>query len=166
MNGSDIWMSLLIFFIFFLLFVFNIISVGIKRIKENWPQYRCNPTVMPFSQELGNISASENFTYCVQNMQADYMGIILQPVNYAISLAGTLAMDLISGINAIRHMFDFLREALGGIFGKIYEEVKEKLNADQLKNAEELINKLGFPLMIRNKSSPCASSKERISFFE
>lgn len=121
MNGSDIWMSLLIFFIFLLLFVFNIISVGIKKIKEDWPQYRCNPTVMPFSQELGNISASENFTYCVQNMQADYMGIILQPVNYAISLAGTLAMDLISGINAIRHMFDFLREALGGIFGKIYD---------------------------------------------
>ena len=64
MKGSDIWLSIIIFFIFLLLFLFNIISVGIKNIKENWPEYRCNPMVMPFSQDLGNISPRENFTYC------------------------------------------------------------------------------------------------------
>ena len=121
MKGSDIWLSLVIFLIFLLLFLFNIISVGLQKVKENWPEYRCNPSAMPFSQELGNISPGENFTYCVQNMQADYMGVILQPVNYALTLAGTLATDLMSNINMIRHMMDFLREALGGIFSKIYD---------------------------------------------
>ena len=138
MNGSDIWMSLLIFFIFLLLFVFNIISVGIKKIKEDWPQYRCNPTVMPFSQELGNISASENFTYCVQNMQADYMGIILQPVNYAISLAGTLAMDLISGINAADIQTKMYKDTLKLIAvgkSKLVEELKKNLeNIDPIES--------------------------------
>ena len=121
MKGSDIWLSLVIFLIFLLLFLFNIISVGLQKVKENWPEYRCNPSAMPFSQELGNISPGENFTYCVQNMQADYMGVILQPVNYALTLAGTLATDLMSNINMIRHMMDFLREALGGIFSRIYD---------------------------------------------
>ena len=121
MKGSDIWLSLIIFLIFLLLFLFNIISVGLQKVKENWPEYRCNPSAMPFSQELGNISPGENFTYCVQNMQADYMGVILQPVNYALTLAGTLATDLMNNINMIRHMMDFLREALGGIFSRIYD---------------------------------------------
>ena len=76
---------------------------------------------MPFSQDLGNISPSENFTYCVQNMQADFMGHILGPVNYSLSLVSTLAKDLVDGINIIRHMMDFLREALGGILSKIYD---------------------------------------------
>ena len=49
MKGSDIWLSIIIFFIFLLLFLFNIISVGIKNIKENWPEYRCNPAAMAFS---------------------------------------------------------------------------------------------------------------------
>ena len=121
MKGSDIWLSIIIFLIFLLLFLFNIISVGIKNIKENWPQYRCNPATMAFSQELGNISPGENFTYCVQNMQTDFMGQILGPVNYSLSLVSTLAKDLVDGINIIRHMMDFLREALGGILSKIYD---------------------------------------------
>ena len=121
MKGSDIWLSIIIFFIFLLLFLFNIISVGIKNIKENWPEYRCNPMVMPFSQDLGNISPSENFTYCVQNMQQDYMGNLLGPVNYSLSLVSTLSSDLVEGIQNIRHMMDFLREALGGILSKIYD---------------------------------------------
>ena len=109
MKGSDIWLSLVIFLIFLLLFLFNIISVGIKNIQENWPEYRCNPAAMPFSQELGNISPGENFTYCVQNMQTDFMGQILAPVNYSLSLVSTLSSDLIDGIQNIRYMMDFLR---------------------------------------------------------
>ena len=144
MKGSDIWLSVIIFLIFLLLFLFNIISVGIKKIQENWPEYRCNPVAMPFSQELGNISPSENFTYCVQNMQTDFMGEILTPVNYAISLASTLANDLVEGLNIIRHMMDFLREALGGILSKIYDTFLNIIIEFQktLISLDDMINKI------------------------
>lgn len=144
MKGSDIWLSIIIFFIFLLLFLFNIISVGIKNIKENWPEYRCNPATMAFSQELGNISPAENFTYCVQNMQTDFMGEILTPVNYAISLASTLANDLVEGLNIIRHMMDFLREALGGILSKIYDTFLNIIIEFQktLISLDDMVNKI------------------------
>jgi hypothetical protein len=144
MKGGDVWLSITIFLIFLLLFFFNIISVGIKNVKENWPEYRCNPTVMAFSKELGNIDPSENFTYCVQNMQADYMSIILKPVNYSLTLAGALASDLISSINAIRHMMDFLREALGGILSKIYDTFLNMIIEFQksLISLDDMVNKI------------------------
>ena len=46
---SDYIQTILIFVIFALLFLFNILAVGIKKIKEEWPLYRCNPVVMPFA---------------------------------------------------------------------------------------------------------------------
>ena len=49
----------------------------IKEIKENWPKYRCNPVYMPLSDDM-----SADFTYCIQNMQTDYMGYLLQPLTY------------------------------------------------------------------------------------
>ena len=71
MKGGDIGMTIMIFIIFILLFLFNILSAGINNIKKNWPEYRCNPMMMPFAKELGNMDPNENFTYCVQNMQAN-----------------------------------------------------------------------------------------------
>ena len=121
MNGSDVWQALIIFLIFIILFLFNILSVGIKNIKENWPEYRCNPLYMPFSKTLGNINPNENFTYCVQNMQADYMGNILKPVNYSIGLAGSLASDLTSDIQSARTMMSFVRNSLTGILDNLYD---------------------------------------------
>ena len=49
MKGSDIILTLFIILIFVALFMFNIFVTGMKDIKENWPEYRCNPTIMPFS---------------------------------------------------------------------------------------------------------------------
>jgi hypothetical protein len=121
MKGGDIGMTIMIFIIFILLFLFNILSAGINNIKKNWPEYRCNPMMMPFAKELGNMDPNENFTYCVQNMQANYMGTILQPVNHSLNMVGNLAGNLGTGINSIRHMFDFMRQSFGGIMGNIYD---------------------------------------------
>ena len=49
MKSSDISLSIIIILIFILLYVFNILVVGIKNVKKNWPKYRCNPVVMPFA---------------------------------------------------------------------------------------------------------------------
>ena len=120
MKGGDIGMTITIFIIFLLLFLFNILSAGAKEIKENWPEYRCNPMMMPFAKKFGNMDPNDNFTYCVQNMQANYMGTILQPVTHSLGMMGGLAGDLGTGINSVRHMFDFIRKSLSGIIGKIY----------------------------------------------
>ena len=61
MKGGDIGMTIMIFIIFILLFLFNILSAGINNIKKNWPEYRCNPMMMPFAKELGNMPDIDGF---------------------------------------------------------------------------------------------------------
>lgn len=119
MKSSDLTQTILIFVIFLLLHLFNILSVGIKNIKENWPLYRCNPMVMPFASIFGHDSG-ENFTYCVQNMQSDYMSHLLQPVNYNIDIIGDMGAQLGDAVNNARGFISSLRTMIGGIVGSVF----------------------------------------------
>ena len=120
MRTSDIALTLLIIIIFVGLMSFNVLVVNVQKIKDNWPVYRCNPAVMPFSSTLGNIGPSENFTFCIQNMQSSFMDHLLMPVNYSLSIMGGLAGKFQSALNAIRYMFHFIRTFVQNIVESIY----------------------------------------------
>lgn len=119
MKSSDITQTIIIFIIFILLHLFNIISVGIKNIKENWPVYRCNPMVMPFASMFGH-NSGENFTYCIQNMQSDYMSYLLQPVNFNMSIIGDMGVQIGDAVNNTRLFIDNLRNMIMDIVGNIF----------------------------------------------
>ncbi len=120
MRSSDIFLSILIIIIFVCTYVFSIISVGIKNIQENWPLYRCNPVVMPFANVFGH-DVMGNFSKCIQGMQGDYMGVLLQPLEYNFSLLTNLGGNLNTNISSIRTFINSLRnmitESIGSIFG-------------------------------------------------
>jgi len=120
MKSSDIGLTVIIIVIFIGLMAFNVFVVNIKNIKNNWPLYRCNPMVMPFSSSLGNISPAKNFASCVQTMQSGFMGHLLMPVNYSLSIVGSLAGKFQKSIDAIRHMFNFIRTFVKKIVESVY----------------------------------------------
>ena len=119
MKSSDITQTVIILVIFVGLHLFNILSVGIKNIRENWPLYRCNPTVMPFASVFGH-NAGENFTYCIRNMQTDYMSFLLQPVNYNINLIGDMGAQIGEAVNNTRAFISNLRTMIADIVGNIF----------------------------------------------
>ena len=47
------------------------LNINKEKIKKEWPNYRCNPTVMPFANVFGH-DTMKNFTYCVQNLQSTF----------------------------------------------------------------------------------------------
>ena len=49
----------------------------VAQIKAQWPLYRCNPMYMPLADNM-----EENFVYCVQSMQTNFMGHLLQPLTF------------------------------------------------------------------------------------
>ena len=108
MDSKDLFLTLIIFIIFIGLYLFNVLIVGMKNIEKNWPLYRCNPIVMPFAGFF-NHDILTNFTYCIQNIQTSYMGELLQPLNYAQSLLGTIIDDLQSALQAVRAFFNKIR---------------------------------------------------------
>tara|TARA_Y100001935_G_scaffold19813_1_gene14430 strand:- start:2316 stop:3245 length:930 start_codon:yes stop_codon:yes gene_type:complete len=119
MKSSDIALSVIIILIFVIIYVFNVLSVGIKNIQDNWPTYRCNPMVMPFAEVFGHEIMS-NFTFCIQGMQTDYMKYLLQPLDYNFSVITNLGESLSVNINSIRAFFSKLRTMISDIIGNIF----------------------------------------------
>lgn len=119
MKAGDISRSIFIVFIFILLYMFNILSVGLAQIKKDWPLYRCNPVVMPFAGMMGH-DATQNFTYCIQNMQTNFMGYLLQPLHYNFDLVGNVTGGISTAINDVRQFFYKLRNFIGNIVSSVF----------------------------------------------
>jgi hypothetical protein len=119
MKSSDIFLSFIIILLFISIYIFNIFSIGLSNIKKNWPVYRCNPSVMPFAGYFGHDPAS-NFAYCIQNMQTSYMGFLLKPTHYVISLLHSMVGGLITDVNWVRKKIDSLVSNLTTIITSIF----------------------------------------------
>ena len=89
---------------------------SIQDIKNNWPKYRCNPMYMPLSDNI-----EEDFTFCIQSMQSNYMGYLLQPLTSVTNSNTNILSSAVSEINSVRAMFDkvrtFFSSAIQSVFG-------------------------------------------------
>ena len=119
MKTSDITLTFIILIIFILLYVFNVLSIGIKKISDDWPEYRCNPTVMPFASVFGHDPIS-NFTYCIQNMQTSYMGYLMQPLQYNFSVLGNMGSSITTAVNDVRAFINNIRNFITDIVQSIF----------------------------------------------
>lgn len=119
MRSSDITLTIVIILIFVAMYFYNILAVGIKNIQDNWPEYRCNPSVMPFAGMFGH-EVGSNFTYCIQNMQSDYMGHLLQPLQYLTNIQGNTMGKLMASIQDIRGFFNVIRNFVSSIVQSIF----------------------------------------------
>jgi hypothetical protein len=102
-------------FVWLVLYFSIIWMVYIKEIKDNWPIYRCNPMYMPLSSDM-----AADFTYCVQNMQADMMGTLLMPLQYTLSNVTNLGGELGDSLNFVRASMDSIRTFTGTIVEMIF----------------------------------------------
>ena len=119
MRSSDITLSMFIILIFIGMYFYNILAVGIKRVQDNWPEYRCNPMIMPFAGTFGH-DAGQNFTFCIQTMQTDYMGILLQPLNYLMTVINKTTGGLMNSVQDIRSFINEIRNSITNIVQSIF----------------------------------------------
>ena len=119
MKTSDITLSIFIILIFIVLYVFNVLSVGIQKIKDDWPQYRCNPIVMPFASVFGYDPMS-NFSFCIQNMMSSYMGYLMQPIKYSFSVLGNISKDINDALTGVRAFFNNIRNYIQNIIQSVF----------------------------------------------
>ena len=115
-KGSD-WVN---FIYINLAFVAQVVAIyyftAVQQIKDNWPKYRCNPMYMPLSDDI-----QSDFVYCIQSMQTNYMGYLLQPLTYITSNLSAMGAGFVNNIDSIRYMMSNIRTFLTtiseGIFG-------------------------------------------------
>ena len=92
---------LIILSILFTGFVLLLGSSSTKEIADDWPKYRCAPTVMPFAGFYGHDTA-ENFQFCLKNIFQGQADSLLGPFTGILgTFIGTLA-TLIQSANSMR----------------------------------------------------------------
>ena len=119
MKGSDILKSLFIIAIFIGIYLFSLFKSEFKNIQSDWPKYRCNPAVMPFASSFGH-DPGQNFTYCIQAMQTNYMVTLLTPVHYITSVLGSMVQSVMTDINFVRTKIASLVGNLTTIISSIF----------------------------------------------
>jgi len=86
-----------------------------QEIKKNWPQYRCNPFYMPLSDDI-----EKDFAYCIQNIQSNFMGYLLQPITYITSSLTGILSSFMNEINMVRAMFNKIRNFISSIIQSVF----------------------------------------------
>ena len=111
MRTNDITLSIMIICIFILLYVFNIIIINIKRIKDNWDVYRCQPMIMPFAWIFGH-DTSKNFAGCIQAIQGVSINSMLDPMRANVGAISGSTSNVSSNMNTFRTSLTDIREKI------------------------------------------------------
>lgn len=116
MPSGKNWVNFIYINLAFAVYIGGIFYLSsIQQMKSNWAKYRCNPFYMPLSDNLEN-----DFAYCVQNIQSNFMGYILQPITYITgSLTGILS-NFMNEINMVRAMFNKIRTFISSIIQSVF----------------------------------------------
>ena len=122
MKTSDLTLSIIIILVFFLLYIFNLLVVGIQRIKDNWPVYRCQPLIMPFASVFGH-DTGQNFAHCIQTMQKGFMDDLLKPISFNVSILSDITSGLTKNLNDSREFTKYFRFSMMDAFSNIFATV-------------------------------------------
>ena len=116
MPSGKNWANFVYINIAFIIYIISIFYYNqVSQIKSNWPLYRCNPIYMGLADNI-----EENFSYCIQTMQTNFMGYLLQPITYITGSLTTMASGFTTDIQNIRAMFDKIRTFFSSIIQNVF----------------------------------------------
>ena len=114
-KGID-WVNFIYVNLSFVALVFIMFYYGmVSEIKKDWPKYRCNPMYMPLSDNL-----EKDFVFCVQSMQTNFMGYLLQPITYMVGLLSNMGGNFTGSLDFIRTMISNIRTFFTSIIQNIF----------------------------------------------
>jgi hypothetical protein len=110
--------AILIVVVFIILGGRIIASTGTQTISDNWPTYRCNPSVIPFAAQLApdglDITTEDNFSYCVQNTMSSFSSVLTQPLDYLTSQSGNVLDGIMGGMSGMMDYITSFSDLFGG----------------------------------------------------
>lgn len=125
--GMDVWITTILCISFILLtsrqFLFNKLDV----VKNDWPNFKCNPLFMPFAGFINKPANQTNLEYTAANFSECITGILqfiaeiaFQPFLLIMTILNKAIQAIVDSVNAIRDLLDNLRSQYSGIIDQIY----------------------------------------------
>ena len=99
-QNSDVYTAILIIVAFIVLYISSFLAIGLKKIKDNWDEYKCSPIAMPFAGYLG-YDSMENFAFCIGKIQSALMNTFLKPVFNNLDVLGDVAGGILSAVSSL-----------------------------------------------------------------
>ena len=130
MYGTTIMIFLLLtIFVLFVYGYFQIMRVR-EEIANDWQNQRCNPKYIPFAGYITHPDGttpfqytSDNFQYCIQNVENDVAGQAMSPLNYLVSGVTNMLNIIGTAVQNTRDYLNVLRKNIR----KIAEDVFHKI---------------------------------------
>jgi len=125
--GGSVVLFILLLIVLFVVMSYATIMKNIQPIKDDWPNQRCKPQVIPFAGLINKPANStiveftgENFAYCTQNILTSITGYALQPISY-------LTYSLRELFEAISEAMQYIRVLLTSIRTNMTSMAQETL---------------------------------------
>jgi hypothetical protein len=116
------WGFLILTTLLLIVIWYSISSVlDIVEISNNWPKYRCSPTVIPFASLYG-YNTSENFNYCLKGIFEGQIGGVTGPFS---TILGTMMKSLMTFLQNLNSMRIMIATLVGGIT-KVLQEFADR----------------------------------------
>lgn len=97
---------------------------NLSNIQTNWPEYRCQPHIMPFAGVFGH-DINENFQFCIQQIIQENVKGVAGPFAQGMGGFTGVLSNLMKSANSFRTM---LATLVGGVV-KIISEFKTRMTA-------------------------------------
>jgi hypothetical protein len=117
--GTDVWLSVILFLIFFISTSYYHVFNNIQPIIADWDNQKCNPSVIPFAGLINKSSdttvfefTGKNFTGCIQTILKTVAADAFKPIYYIMNSFTEIFNDFSKALNGIRAVFNKIRESI------------------------------------------------------
>lgn len=126
--GMDVWITLIICVVFFVVSSYFYIMNQLQPIKINWEQEKCNPRVMPFAGLINpppGVSAfvftATNFAQCTNRVLEHVASSAFKPFFYLLYLLNKIFTEATEALGALRNIMAGLRDKIKIIVETIFK---------------------------------------------
>ena len=82
-----------------------------SKIKDDWPNNRCNPIYMPVAGFIRpDVGSADNFVHCTNQLAGNIWGIVVDQINAYFGVLGSSLNDLAEPLGAFRNVFSNIRK--------------------------------------------------------
>jgi hypothetical protein len=99
-------------------------SSSLDKLRQDWPEYRCNPAYMPFAGTIRpDITTTQNMYYCIGEMSNEIFKPLLTVINSLFDTINKTLFEVTGSIGSFAVVFsrirNFMLSFLSGTFSKI-----------------------------------------------
>jgi len=140
---NDTLKSVVIVAVFVVLTLNITMTLSKNAIQNDWPNYRCNPLIMPMAGQLSpdGMSTQENFSFCIQDVVRSFAPMVTAPLQHVqamtLSLVGNSSSIQESNMKEQQETSKSAGNTFGGVFNVLLGVVVEfRIMLSRLQDAQ------------------------------